>query len=288
MNALKVTKWFGFSLFCLVILACALALVGLGIAQDIQDRSSRPELIQEEGEQIDLLLPDQNAPQTAPYNGKGQDGIYLAGTAKTLDPSLRIRTGGIAALDPDNGRVRIPAGTAKTLDPSLRIRTGGIAALDPDNGRVRIPAGTTKTLDPSLRIRTGGIAALDPDNGRVRIPAGGAKALDPSGWIQGVFTSSADGMLEYLPAGVRPTIDPSRGVGAFFNPADEMYEYVPAGHAVALDPSGRIRGIALVNLANGSTVRIKAVGTTGKNPDDEHNSSLISSIVKKPRRPKEK
>lgn len=195
MKALKVTKWFGFSLFCLVILTSALALVGLGAAQRIQDRSSQPDLIQEEGEQIDLLLPGEKAPQTAPSNSNGQDGIYLAGGAKTIDPSGLIPTGGIAAIDPNNGPVRITVG-------------------------------------------------------------------------------------------VRPTIDPHRGVGAFVNLADEIYEYAPVGHAVTLDPSGRIRGIALVNLANGNTVRIKAVGTTGDNLDDEQDSFLLSRIVKKNRRPK--
>lgn len=113
MSTFKLMKWLGFTLFCLGILSIPLAQTGLRAPRDFQDRSSQKNPVLEEGEQMDLPLPGRDVAETAPDAGE--------------DLTL---TGGIAAIDPTNGRLASAdgkdgyylAGVAKMLDPSGRIR----------------------------------------------------------------------------------------------------------------------------------------------------------------------
>jgi hypothetical protein len=212
MNTLKFKKWLGLTLLCLAILSAPLAQIGLQAVRNLQDKPSQLELIQETGEQIDMIESPHQLVNAAPADGEYE---YLpAGTAKTLDPTGAGRIVGSFTNLADGEYEYVPAGTAKMLDPSGRILISAPAAYNPADGEYEyLPAGYAKTLDPSGRILISAPAANNP----------------------------ADGEYEYVPAGVRPTIDPTRTTSI-----------VPAGTAKTLDNTGRIQGIAAIDPTNGS------------------------------------
>jgi hypothetical protein len=264
MNTLKFTKWLGLTLLCVAILSAPLAQIGLQAVRNLQDKPSQLELIQETGEQIDMIESLHQLVNAAPADGEYE--YVPAGTAKMLDPSGRIPGSAPAAYNPADGEYEyVPAGTAKMLDPSGRIPGSAPAAYNPADGEYEyVPVGTAKTLDP-----TG------------------------AGRIVGSFTNPADGEYEYLPAGYAKTLDPSGRVdGAFTSSADGEYDYVPAGWAKTLDNTGRIQGIAAIDPTNGSvriqgiaaidptnsSVRIQA-GTDGSDKDDD-NSYVLTTVIK--------
>jgi hypothetical protein len=84
MYTLKFTKWLGLTLLCVAILSAPLAQIGLQAVRNLQDKPSQLELIQETGEQIDMIESPHQLVNAAPADGEYE---YLpAGTAKTLDP----------------------------------------------------------------------------------------------------------------------------------------------------------------------------------------------------------
>jgi hypothetical protein len=76
MNTVEVLKWFGLTLVCLVMFSGPINRVVLRVAGNFLDRSSQRHLIQEEGDQNDLLLPVRKAAQTATNTSKAQDAYY--------------------------------------------------------------------------------------------------------------------------------------------------------------------------------------------------------------------
>jgi hypothetical protein len=175
MNTLKFTKWLGLTLLCVAILSAPLAQIGLQAVRNLQDKPSQLELIQETGEQIDMIESLHQLVNAAPADGEYE---------------------------------YVPAGTAKMLDPSGRIPGSAPAAYNPADGEYEyVPVGTAKTLDPTGAGRIVGSFTNPADGEYEYLPAGYAKTLDPSGRVDGAFTSSADGEYDYVPAGWAKTLD---------------------------------------------------------------------------------
>ena len=179
MNTLKVTKWFGFSLLCLIILTIPLALAGLYIAQDVLDSFSQANPAQEDGKQIDQNLSGLKMVQTAPDWVAEVSEDLPSEAALPQNNSSRIddqQAGGVSMAKPD-GTLAEPASTGQGLDlhPDGIYRMGGIAALDPSNGGGHYPMGRMLGVD-----RTSGPDWLSPADGMYEtIPAGYAKVVDP-------------------------------------------------------------------------------------------------------------
>jgi hypothetical protein len=218
MNTLKFKKWLGLTLLCLAILSAPLAQLGLQAAQNLQDRSSQLEFIQEDGEQIDMIDSPHQLVNADPADG-------------AADLASPVQSGSTSVI--------LPAGTAKAIDNTGRIQG---AFLNPEDGEYEyVPAGYAKVVDNTGRIQG---AFLNPEDGEYEyVPAGYAKVVDNTGRIQGAFLNPEDGEYEYVPAGTAKMLDNTGRIqGSFISTADGEYEYVPAGTAKTLDPSGRIPG----------------------------------------------
>ena len=158
MNMLKVTKWEGFTLFCLVTLSILLALSGLWAARGFQVRFSQVNPIQLEGKQMDMNVTGQKLAEKVHNTFMDLGKYYLTGGAVALDPSGRRNRFASLAGDPLRGEFQL---------------TGGRPALDPSNSGGRIIHGCPVSL------------AGDSLNGGHLILAGYARKVDNTGRLQG-------------------------------------------------------------------------------------------------------
>jgi hypothetical protein len=174
MNTLKVTKWEGFTLFCLVTLSILLALAGLWAARGFQARFSQVNPVQSEGKPMDVIMTGQKLAETAHNTLMGLGKYYL--------------TGGAVALDPSGRRNRFASFAGDLANGGRLILTGGIAGIDPTNRGLFIRLGGAKTPDPTgtSRCRFASESSVaDPVNGGHFILAGYARKVDNTGRLQG-------------------------------------------------------------------------------------------------------